>query len=110
MSELFTTASKIYRDELVSELQMQNKFLRNQINLKSIKDKLSGVRVRILSHLRNSGQNTQAECIGKLINIEDYYAHVLIRLSANKIIPAKISLDYIIIEDDKIEDLFNDNL
>lgn len=110
MSELFTTVSKTFRDELVNELQAQNKFLKNQINIISVKDKLSGVNIRILPHLTNHGNNTQAECIGKLINIDDYYAHVLIRLSANKIIATKVRLEHIIIEDDRIEKLFNENL
>ena len=68
MSEFFMSSSQILRDNLVTELQISNNFLRNSLNNIN-KQPFYSYKVTIKDHIYNMGNN---ECQLVDINLKDF--------------------------------------
>lgn len=105
MTELFTSASKTLRDEVVSELKNQNNFLRN--NFRGHPESfLSGCRVKVIPY-RDLGQSViEHECEGIYVKFLEYKPIILLKYGEHVILRS-VPLNNIIFTDEKVTQLFN---
>ena len=106
MSELFISACKSLRDEMVTELKQQNNFLRRNFNSQS-ESILSGSKVKIFPYRDLGTVIIESECEGIYLKFVDYKALVLLRDTNNQVILRTVPLEYIIFIDDDLNKLFD---
>ena len=100
MSDLFMSASQTLRDNLVTELQISNNFLRNKIgNLN--KHPFYGYKIIIKQHMIDG--NIFHETKGIFIENKEHKAFVLYKNRNNQYQMNNIFLKNIIISDDRIK-------
>ena len=105
MAELFTSASRTLRDEVVSELKNQNNFLRD--NFKGHPESfLSGCRVKVIPYQDMGRAVIQYECEGIYVKFLDYNALILLKYEEHVILRS-VPLNYIVFIDEKVSQLFH---
>ena len=106
MTELFTSASKTLRDEVVSELKNQNNFLRNNFQGGQPDSFLTGCRVKVLPYQDMGRAVLEQECEGIYVKFIKYSPLILLK-RGDQVILRMVPLSQIIFMDSKITKLFD---
>lgn len=106
MSELFISACKSLRDEVVSELKEQNNFLRKNFNSQP-ESILSGTKIKISPYRDMGTIIIERECEGIYLKFLDYKALVLLRDTNNQKVLRTVPLECIIFMNDDLDKLFD---
>ena len=105
MAELFTSASRTLRDEVVSELKNQNDFLRNSIKGHP-ESFLSGCRVKVIPY-QDLGQSViDHECEGIYVKFLEYKPLIILKYGEHVILRS-VPLNYIVFIDETVSQLFD---
>tara|TARA_B100000524_G_scaffold168307_1_gene86076 strand:+ start:752 stop:1084 length:333 start_codon:yes stop_codon:yes gene_type:complete len=100
MSELFTAASNVLKDNTIIDLKNENAFLKRE-NIKNI---LIGSKVRVLEHRYHGGQYNQEEVEGIIMSIDEKGSDAMVLLKdGQNLVLRKIYLIFLILEDEKIK-------
>lgn len=105
MSDLFMKTSKVLRDNIVTDLQKENDFLKNTFH--NFSNQIIGCKVKVLQFVIDPSGTIQPECIGKLLKIDNHRAVVVIKNIDNKIKIINCCFRNIEIIDEKIIKLFD---
>ena len=105
MSDLFTSTSKVLRDEVVSELKNQNNFLRCNFQGGNKDSFLTGCRVKVLPYQDLGRVILEEECEGIWVRFIKYTPLILLK-KGDQIIARMVPLNKIVFIDDKITKLF----
>ena len=106
MTELFTSASKTLRDEVVSELKNQNNFLRYNFQGGQPDSFLTGCRVKVLPYQDMGRVVLEQECEGIYVKFIKYSPLILLK-RGDQVILRVVPLSQVIFMDNKITKLFD---
>lgn len=106
LSQLFTRTSRVLRDNVVTELQKSNDFLRHYC-LENNFCPLYRYKVKIKSHMWSMGAEQFQEANGVILSMEEYKSTILYKDHNNEIKVGTFNNRLLIITDERASELLS---